>query len=207
MNTTFSLVYFECCKNASNLLNVTNGPFLFESKESAQEKLLDYIRNRIAEAYPDALADIAEDCDIDLSDYTDDSDEPMTTDEAYALLLGEKEKLSFNFLVDWFSEIANDDDMYFGHKIEELPTTSFTEELNKANAIEINGTFIRHFHLTPDEELEDDDSILLDMSVIDDDMKKYEYYVSITEAKEATYDPQQKCWKVGELDICPVKFA
>ena len=207
MNTTFSLVYFECCKNASNLLNVTNGPFLFESKESAQEKLLDYIRNRIAEAYPDALADIAEGCDIDLSDYTDVDDQTMTAKEAYALLVGEKEKLSFNFLVDWFSEIANDEDMYFGYKIDELPTASFIEELNKTDVIEIDGNFIRHFHLTPDEELEDDDSILLDVSVVDDDMEKYEYYVSITEAKEATYDPQQKCWKVGELDICLMKFA
>lgn len=207
MNTTFSLVYFECCKSASDVLKVINGPFLFESKESAQDKLLGYVRNRIAEAYPDALAENVGTWGVDLFDYKDGSDEPMTTDEAYALLLGEKETITFDVLVDWFSEITNDESMYFGYKIEELPIASFIEELNKADAIEIDGNFIRHFNLTPDEELEDEDGVLLDASVVSGDMDKYEYYVSVAEAEEATYDSQQKLWKVKGLDVRLIKFA
>ena len=207
MNTTFSLVYFECCKKASNLINLTNGPFLFESEDSAKEKLLSHIRNRFAEAYADILSEGAEDYGVDIFNYTNDDDEPMTTDEAYEMLLEEKEKLTFDVLVDWFGGIANDEDMYFGYKIEELPTSTFIEELNKADAIEIDGNFIRHFNLTPNEELEDEESILLEASLVDDDMDKYEYYISVNEAEEATYNFQQKCWKVGEFDICLIKFA
>lgn len=207
MKTTFSLVFFECCKNVSDLINITNGPFLFNSKESAQEKLLDYVRNRIAEAYPDLLAEDAGTWGVDLFNYTDDSDEAMSADEAYALLLNEKEKLTFDVLVNWFSGIANDEDMYFGYKIEELPTTSFIEELNNADAIEIDDNFIRYFNLTPDEQLESEDSILLDASLVDDDLNRFEYYISSTEAKNATYNSQQQCWEVIGLNIRLIKFA
>lgn len=207
MNTTFSLVYFECCKNSSDLLSVTNGPFLFESRESAEEKLLSHIRNRFAEAYADILLEGADNYGVDVFNYTNDDEEPITSDEVHAILLGEEEKLNFDVLVNWFSDISNDEDMYFGYKIEELPTTSFIEELKKSDAIEIDGNFIRHFNLTPDEELEDEDSILLDASVVNDDMDKYEYYISVDEAEAASYDPNLKTWQVGEVDICLIKFA
>ncbi|MCU7556088.1 hypothetical protein OCL06_15965 [Alteromonas sp. ASW11-19] len=206
MNTVFSLVYFEASKKASNLLNVTNGPSLYQSEREAQAALLAYIRNRLAEAYTDLLAEEAASYGVNIMQYTDNNDEPMTSDEAFHMLMCEKEKLNFSVLTAWFRDVANDDEMYFDFKIEELPTTSFIELATSADAIEVDGNFIRHFHVVSADELEDDHSIYIEASMVDDDLNKYDYDISLSEAQNATYCPVKKLWTVGELDVSFICF-
>lgn len=207
MNTLISLVFFDCPKDNSNPLSDMNGPLLFQSYSAAQDYLMAYLRRRIANHYVDQLAEDAGTWGIDLFDYTDDTeDNPMTSEEAFNLLMGEQETLFFELLTSWYKTVTQGEARYFDYKITEVPTASFTEELHQADAIEVHGNFIRHFHLTPEEDINSDDDILLDATLTTEDMDKLEYYVSVHEANTATFDSTNNCWNVGDLNIRLVQF-
>jgi hypothetical protein len=207
MNSVYALVYFEACIGTPNLVNVTNGPFLFQTEQAAQEALLVYIRNRFVEAYIDELAEGVAAHDVDICEYTEDNDSPMTVDEAHNMLMHEQAKLNFNTLVPWYSEIANDEQVYFGYKLEQLPTSSFIELVHEADAIEINYDFFRHFHITSVDELDSDTSIFIDAADCNEDGEKFEYYISLTEAQNATYCFMTNTWLVGDLNVVLVNYA
>ena len=198
MNTTFSLVYFNCHKNTSNLLSALNGPFLFDSLEAAQEKLSDYIRNRIADKYPDAIGQYAETCGVDLFGFTDDQHDPISTHEVYLCLVEHKDFFTLKRLVDWYSDTSSHEGIYFSYKIEEMPTTSFLEELRKANAIEIEGNVIKDVDVTPIEKSADT-GVLMQVPLIDTNMDAHEHKITLPDAQNATYDVQHKHWIVGDV--------
>lgn len=200
MNTTFSLVYFDCNKNSSNLINAVNGPYLFDSLEAAHEKLSDYIRNRITDKYPDEIGLYAGSCGVDLFGFTDDQHDPISTHEVYLCLVEHKEFFTLKRLVDWYSDTSSHKGTHFSYKIEEMPTTSFLEELRKANAIEIEGNVIKDVDITPNEKL-DETGILMQVPLIDINMDVYEYKITYPDAQNATYDTQQKHWRVGDVNI------
>lgn len=206
MNTVFSLVYTGSCKTATNPINSIKGPFLFQSLSAAQDALLVYIRHRFAETYADLLVEQVESFGVDLSIYFGVSEDYLTSDEAFFMLMSEKEKLNFDVLSRWLKDIDNDEDIIFDFKIEELPTISFIEQAEKADAVEINGNFIRHFNVFPALKIEDVFSTFLDASMVNDDHDDVRYDISLSEAQNATYCTQSKSWTVGSLGSLSVTF-
>jgi hypothetical protein len=55
MQTTFSLIYFECAKSILTLSNAIIGPKLFTSRAAAIDKLFLYIEGRLTDGFEDLL--------------------------------------------------------------------------------------------------------------------------------------------------------
>lgn len=127
-------------------------------------------------------------------------------DEAHKMLMHEQAKLNFNALVPWYSELANDEQVYFGYKLEQLPTSSFIELVHEADAIEINYDFFRHFHIASVDEMDSDTSIFIDAITCNEDDEKFEYYISLSEAQNATYCFKTNTFLVGDLNVVLVDF-
>jgi hypothetical protein len=207
MKTTFSLVYFDCNKNVSDLLSATNGPFLFNSKEAAQERLADHVRNRIAEEYPDTIGMYAQSCGVDLFGFTEDRHDPISPAEVYYCLIEQKDFFNVKCLVDWYKKTTDSEGLYFEYKIEETPTTSFVELLCQADAIEIDGVFISSFDIVPIAKLAESSGFIMEACLDNDPVSPHRYRIVYHEAQEATYDVQEKRWRVGSLDVRLITFA
>lgn len=205
MKTVFSLVYFDCQLPSNNPLKDAIGPILFESKDEAELFVLNRVVERITESHADYFVNMVEEAGADTSGFKNDG-EPFEFQELMSFIYADNE-FDSKRVIDWFLEFHNDEETFFDFKIEELATKSFLEELGTADAIEIDGNFIRHFNLTSDGELESLDDIYLDASMVDDDCNLLEFSVTISEAQDAAYDAEARCWKVGDLDISVFKFA
>jgi hypothetical protein len=203
MNTTFSLVYFECTKNPTNILEVTNGPYLFESEKAAEERLLEYIRNRIAEAFLDSF--LEELTELEVVGIEFDVSEELDSESAYSLMKKNADIFSFEFLVNRFNEWANDDDMFFGYKIEEVPTSSFSEEIMNADAVFINEQLFDSLSLASQDDNEFD--MLFSVSGVTKELCRVEYDISMSDAYDATYESKERVWLVGNLKIRPVSLS
>ena len=68
------------------------------------------------------------------------------------------------------------------------------EVLHKADAIELDGTFVRHFHLEI-EECEEPEDIALDVEF---DIYAYQFYKR--EIEEAEYNAESNSWEVKDGD-------
>lgn len=209
MKTVFSLIYVKCCRGTNDFLEHMGGPFLFESEESAKAALVTFIINSISDSYPDSLTDALVNHDIDLSYYSllEKSDN-LNSDEAYSFLMSGKSKFKFEDLVSFYKNIINlQEDSYFGYTLEALPTKSFIEHLTQSDAIEVNGSFIRHYAMTDIEHMLDEEDVFLSCSAVDEDCHEANYLISLHEAQNATFNQQFNCWQVGEQNITCIKFS
>lgn len=66
-----------------------------------------------------------------------------------------------------------------------------------ADAIQIDDNFVRYFHMENDIDDEDEDEIICDIQ-FEQDYNMYEYYLTVKDLKEATYDKQRGAWKLED---------
>jgi hypothetical protein len=204
MQTSFSLIYFEGPKTVSDLTSIITGPELFSSRSAAIDKLFLHIENPLIKGLEDVLQEYIEGHDL-LSNDTD----PMTN-LAY-IKANDEEKLIF---VEYYFNYMQDDLWHAGFSIEELPTSSFFEQLERANAIEIDGQFIRYFSLTSVDDLAGNDmeaelheQLIFESEIWDDDMNKHVFEFTYGDVMNAYYCSNRKAWRVKNHDVTLIKFS
>ena len=201
MKTSFSLTYVECSKSTSNILDSIVGPVLFATHESAVDALFLYVRSRLSDGLEDVFEGYIENSDT-LSTYS--------ANDAMGYVLNDfDEKVN---LIDYYFGFMSDDSSHSSYSITELPTVSLIDQIIDADAIEIDGDFIRSFSLPCPEEysnnlLQNDLSVFLEAEFTDAELNLFEFCFSVEELTNANYDPVTKVWKVGEFDVLPIKFA
>ena len=190
MKTVFSLMYFECPTGTENMLEAIVGPFLFQTETAAVNKLFMYVKDRIT---GDNLEEIVEGFLGEHQDVALDSLNDIESNNAH--------KKAF---VDYYFKVSNaDEGMNVEYAIVELPVSSFVEELNISDAIEIDANFIRHFNvLSPDEESNEVSNMYLEANA-----GAFQYSFSLDDVMNATYCIERKIWGVGGCDVTLVKFA
>jgi hypothetical protein len=111
-------------------------------------------------------------------------------------------------LIEHYFEFMKDDLCHSGFSIDELPTSSFIEKLETANAIEIDGNFIRHFNvLSSDEVVSDDLDVYLNAYFISNVFTKIEYEFSYNEVMDAYFEVDKKTWRISGHDVTLVHFS
>lgn len=202
MKTSFSLTYVECAKSTSNILDSIVGPVLFATHESAVDALFLYVRSRLlSDGLEEVFKEYIASSDT-LSDYN--------ANDAMGYILSDfDEKAS---LIDYYFDFMSGHSNHSSYSITELPIVSLIDQIIDADAIEIDGKFIRSFNLPSPEEysdnlLQNDLSVLLDAEFVDAELNLFEFSFSVEELTSASYDPVTKVWKVGEFDVLPIKFV
>ena len=203
MNTSFSLTYLECAHSTVDILEELKGnTTLYSSYESALDALFMYVRDRLS----DGLEDVFE-------DYMNSHEEleGFSFKEAMGFILNnfdEKEKL-----VDYYFNSMKSDNNHAEYSIKELPTESLIDQLILADAVEIDGNFIRHFNLPSPEDYSDnllnnDLSSFFECELVDDEYKNIKYNFSVEALNDAVYCPVTKVWKVsGEFSVLPYRLS
>jgi hypothetical protein len=196
MNTSFSLIYFECEKSISDLNNAIIGPELFSSRSAAIDKLFMYVEGRLTNGLEDVL-----------DDYIDSNEDLSNNDDIDVMAYIKEDSQQKLALIEHYFEFMKDDICHAGFSIEELPTSSFIEKLETANAIEIDGNFIRHFNVLSSDEGGDDLEMYFDATFVDDDYAKFEYEFSLDEVMDAHFNADKKTWRVSGHDVTLVHFS
>lgn len=207
MKTSYSLIIVDCEHASRNIMGNVYGPFLFGSKIEAQSRLLSYIKSRMIDSHLSLLSELALEYLIDPSDYTDGTTFTMTPEQALRMFSENEDTLTPELLSDWYSNLTNDDECYFAFDIKQVPTTSLMEQLHCADAIEIDGNFIRHFSLASPDDCTSDNDELLDASFGAGDYKECEYSFTKSEIENALYDEALNAWSVVGLHITCISFA
>jgi hypothetical protein len=197
MNTSFSLIYFECQKSISDLNNAIIGPELFSSRSAAIDTLFLHVERR----FKNGIGEILESY-IDSNEYLSNNDD---IDVMAYIKEDSHQKLA---LIEHYFEFMKDDLCHSGFSIDELPTSSFIEKLETANAIEIDGNFIRHFNvLSSDEVVSDDLDVYLNAYFISNVFTKIEYEFSYNEVMDAYFEVDKKTWRISGHDVTLVHFS
>mgnify|MGYP006420678055 CR=1 FL=1 len=152
MNTAFTLIYYDFPKSTNNLSAGINGPILLQSFDDAINNLFAYVEKRMNENLVSLFDTFFENTPINSDSTFDD-----TLDYLRELSTDHKK----TFIDDYF-KYASDEETYAGYSIDHLPVGTLVDDLGKADAIEIDGNFIRYFHF----ELDEDSDVVLDASVI-----------------------------------------
>jgi len=111
--------------------------------------------------------------------------------------------------------MLNDDDVNWD--FDTHPETSFPEKssgnpgvtlldiISCANAITVNGLFIRYFHFENGDTLEDDgpDPILVSAYITDDSYQKHEFMYTRNELESAVYNEDTKTWLLTTIGKNP----
>jgi hypothetical protein len=187
MKTIFTTTYWECEKSISNLSNALIGPAVFSNRHSAIACIFNYVKTRMVDAYPDMMDEY-----IESNEHLDGCD----IDEALleiAQSTDEQEKL-----LEYYFDFAQDDLMLAGYSIEEHPTMSFSEAIEQADCVTINGLFMRNFTRYTDNASGDD--VIFEADDIDSEMKSYHHLITNQEAAEALYDLDKKSWRCAGND-------
>jgi len=188
MDTVFSLFYYECSKQATDLNKVIIGPQLFTYKNTAIERLYDYVKDRLTDGLEVVMKEYVEDHQLKYDPLT-----PFDYIENHVDMLE---------LCEYFFDFMECDDMHAGFSITELPRSTFQEELNNADAIEIDGNFIRYFNVATPEDLADGDfEIYFDAQIVDNEFNNYKYDFSLENVKNATYDCGRKLWLIKGNEV------
>lgn len=74
-------------------------------------------------------------------------------------------------------------------------TQTLYDLIDHADAIEIDGHFIRYFGLES-EELDSEDDIVLHVETVDDDCNAWEWFFTVSDLEHAVYDAESKDWTV-----------
>jgi hypothetical protein len=203
LQTTFSLIYFECAKSILTLSNAIIGPKLFTSRAAAIDKLFLYIEGRLTDGFEDLLEQYIESNEALINSVDLDVMEHIRANSSEQLAL-----------IEYYFKYMQDDLCHAGFSIDELPTSSFVEQLERANAIEIDGQFIRYFSLTSLEHLADQDiaaqfneQLLLESEVWDDDMNKHVFEFTYGQAMDAYYDTNNMMWRVNGHSVTLITFS
>jgi hypothetical protein len=196
MKTSFCMIYFEVGMSVANFAKSIVGPKLFLTQEAAVDELFDYVENQIFDGREDVLESMG---DIECRD-----DVERFMKEAKSSLDG---KMS---LIEHYFSYMKDDRNQTGFLIKEVPTASFIESISRADAVEINGDFIRHFEVKS----RDSDGVcdgsepFFDVTLVVDGYSETHYEFTLDDAKNATYDIEREFWIVGkdELEILVINF-
>jgi hypothetical protein len=188
MKTIYTTTYWECEKSISDLSNALIGPAIFSERHSAISCVFNYVKTRMIDAYPDMMDEYIESnerfdgCDIDeaLLEIAQSTDE--------------QEKL-----LEYYFGFAQDDLMLAGYSIEEHPIMSFSEAIEQADCVTVNGLFMRNFTRYTDNASADDD-VIFDADDVDSEIKSYHYLITNQEAANAFYDLDKKSWRCAGND-------
>lgn len=196
MNTVFCLVYLECSTRTRNIETSLIGPVVSSTRESAIDTIFGYVKNRVN----DGLRDV-------FDDYVESSSkfEELGENDIWDLINNDyDEKLA---LVDYYFDSVDEDDMYSYYEIKELPTSSFVEQLQDADAMEIDGNFVRNFNLlTPEDVAGGDLSSYVEAHYSDNELD-LQYEFNLEQVKGAYFDSTARCWNVDGHHVTLVKFA
>lgn len=198
MQHVYSLVFFDCDASESCFMSAINGPFNFQCEHQAQGHLYAYAVEKIATHYTQYLYESAASQDVDMSQYADAGASDLTYDQAKHLLNEEVSVFDFDAVVSLMRWSTGNESIYFGYKIECLPTSSLIEQLLAANGLVINYCFIREFTIESETSGGDDD-MYLTCTQFD-----AEFRYSFTELRRATYDAQCGNWYLGDDVIKPI---
>lgn len=190
MKTAYSLIYFECQTGTASMLDAIIGPVLFQSETAAISQLFTYVKSRVVgDDFDEMVEDFAKDVGLSLVDVFEGIEATIEFKKAF---------------VDHYFKVQNEEeDMTVEYAIKELATSSFSEELNSADAIEIDGNFVRHFNvLSSDEECEEANEMYLEARTGD-----FEYAFSLDDVMNATYCIERKVWVVKGCNVTLIKFA
>lgn len=199
MKTVFSLLHTSLTERSGDPLQNVVGPLLFQSSNAARDALLSSLRTHLSRFHPELVAIQSEALGVDLSNYSDDDGEQLRDSEALYLLSSEESTITLDALCDWVNKARSGTP--FSFRIQEVPVSSFIEMAMDADAIEIDGNFIRNFSLASPDELALDHSAFLDASMVDDDFVRLEFSISLGDAQNATYCSSSKSWNVGKLSV------
>jgi len=102
----YTLIYSERPINCTSKDSVI-GPFVYKRRDDAVNQLFDYVKSRIISAVPDRFVEASDIFKINILDYTDDNDEPVTDRELERLFseLSVDQKQEIN---DWYFDYALD---------------------------------------------------------------------------------------------------
>jgi len=196
MNTVFCLVYLECSTRTRNIDTALVGPIISSTRESAIDAVFGYVKNRIN----DGLSDV-------FDNYVESSSEfeELGINGTWDLINNDyDEKLA---LVNYYFDSVDEDDMHSYYEIKELPTSSFIEQLQDADAIEIDGNFVRNFNLlTPEDVAGGDLGSYVEAHYADNELD-IQYEFNLEQVKGAYFDPNARCWNVDGHYVNLVKFA
>ena len=201
--TTRLLTFFDGDLMPTNPIETMKGPLSFGDESEAIEVLFHHAKNRIADSYSELFSEDADSNNIDILQYTSDDDTPITRDEVIIAIESEySDPASRKNLIDWYSGVVADSDGYFAYKIEEKPIHGFLEQMHMADAVEIDGKFIRHFNVESVDNYDNlNDQTVMDASMVDDEYNHFEYEILYNEAIDAYYNAQLGSWQVGELSV------
>jgi len=193
-NTAISLIYCDSDveKGIGRLSNV-NGPFCFSEKQALRAHLLNYVQNRVAEAYTDLfLSDFSEKLSISETEV-----DGLSANEVFLLLQSNQDVLDFDCLISWYQRVTEGG---FEYKIIEQPTASFLESFCSADAIEVDGYFVRNIEKPSlAGALASPQSTIFDFSEIEGFDCGVNSELTLEQALGATYDLENNVWVVGDL--------
>lgn len=194
--TTMSLIYCDSDieKGIGRLSNV-NGPFCFSGVQALRSHLLNYVQNRIAEAYFELfLGDFSEQLNL-----TETEVHWMGTKEVFWLLQNNQDFFDFDCLISWYQRVTSGG---FEYKITEQPTASFLESFCSADAIEVDGYFVRNIEKPSlADAIASPHTPVFDFSDIEGFDCRGDSELTLEQALAATYDVQNNVWVIGNLWI------
>jgi hypothetical protein len=76
---------------------------------------------------------------------------------------------------------------------------SFSEAIEQADCVTVNGLFMRNFTRYTDNASADDD-VIFDADDVDSEIKSYHYLITNQEAANAFYDLDKKSWRCAGND-------
>ncbi len=197
MKKVFSLTYVECTKSGlNNVLDAVCGPYLSCHKATAESRLVSYIRHRAIDAFPDMVFELAETLDIAVDADIDTN----SSEEAEALLAEHAHLFTFEVLASWFTELANDDGMYFGYEIKELPTTSLIEQLENADVVMVDGQIFTQFSISTSNTCVDE-QILIEGEFITPDHARKGFEFTREEVEDAVYSEARQSWVINNQRV------
>lgn len=194
--TVMNLIYCDADSDEGiGRLSNVSGPFCFSGAQALQSHLLNYVQNRIVEAYLDLFLD---DFSEQLSLSTMEVGDP-DANEIFLLMQSNQDVLDFDCIISWYQQVTEGG---FEYKITEQPTSSFLESFCSANAIEVDGYFVRNID-TPSlaNAIASPQTTVFNFSDIEGFDCGRNPELTLEQALAATYDLNNKVWVVGELWI------
>ena len=182
-HTAFSLVFIDTDATAPLTLSNVNYSLNFCSIDGAESHLCHYLANKIINNYLDAFSSR-----FNLED---------RSEQAAASLLN---TLQPKTVIEFYQWLAKEKGIQFEYEIKEVPTKSFIEAVWDADAIEVNGNFIRHFNIETNIHKKAEGQYI-EASMIDDDFNELNFEFSYDQAMAAEYDNATGCWSVGGHDV------
>jgi hypothetical protein len=182
-HTSFSLVFIDTESAAPLTLSSVNYSLNFCSVDGAESHLSHYLANKIINNHLDEFS-----CRFNLED---------RSEQAASRLLNSLQPVK---VIEFYQWLAIDKGIQFEYAIKEVPTKSFIEAVWDADAIEINGNFIRHFNIETNIHKKAEGQFI-EASMIDDDFNELNYEITYDQAMAAKYDNATGCWSVGGHDV------